>query len=66
MPRQYLLQRTPLSATLRREQPVWETTNRRPSKKSLRRLFWIRVNEPATETLYIYRMFNGDTGEVIE
>jgi hypothetical protein len=65
MSRQFLLQRTPLADTLKRDEPVWETTNRRLTEKALRKLFWLRVNQPMHDTLYIYRMYNGDTNEVI-
>lgn len=65
MSRQYLLQRTPLADTLTRGEPVWETVTRRVSERALRRLFWQTVNQPMHDTLYIYRMYNGDTNEVI-
>lgn len=63
--RRYLLQRSPLSATLTREPVEWETVCKRLDEKSLRRTYWRFVNQPAHDTLYVYRMYDIDRDEVI-
>lgn len=65
MTRHYQLHRTPLSATLTREPVEWELVCKRSTEKSLRRVYWRFVNQPMHDTLYVYRMYNAETDEVI-
>jgi hypothetical protein len=62
----YYVQAAPVSDTVSGTTPLWHIIARRLTEKGARRTWWQRVNQPAHDTLFIYRIWDNQEKKVLE